>query len=79
MQKLRLREGVIDQIKTDRNFDSDYQVAAILGTNVESVERMRHGAAISPAMAAQVAVIQGSGFDLSEWVEYVPTRKNAVA
>jgi hypothetical protein len=38
---------------------------------------MRQGEAISPTMAAQVAVVQGSGFDLSQWVEYVPSRRTA--
>lgn len=79
MQKLRLRKGVIEQIKSDRNLSSDFQVAAILGVTAEAVDRMRHGAVVSPAMAAHIAVIQGSGFDLSEWVEYVPTREKTAA
>lgn len=79
MQKLRLREGVIEQIKRDRNLDSDHQVAAVLGVTADDVERMRHGASISPIMATHVAAIQGTGFDLSEWVEYVPTRRTAAA
>lgn len=72
MQKIRLRQGVIEKIKQDRNLESDFQVAAILGVTAEEVDRMRHGAAISPIMAAHVAVIQGSGFNLSPWVEYIP-------
>lgn len=79
MQKLRLRKGVIEQIKSDRNLSSDFQVAAILGVTAEDVDRMRHGAPVSPAMAAHIAVIQGSGFDLSEWVEYIPAREKAAA
>lgn len=69
MQKLRLKSGVIDQIKKDRNLASDAQAAAILGVTVDQVEAMRHGAAISPAMALHVAVVQGSGYDLSRWAE----------
>lgn len=74
MQKMRLRTGVIDQIKKDRALDSDERVAAILGVDADAIEAMRQGAPISPTMAAQVAVVQGSGFDLSQWVEYVPRR-----
>ncbi|MCI1256554.1 MAG: hypothetical protein LKG15_07700 [Corynebacterium provencense] len=77
MQKMRLRKGVIDQIKKDRALDTDDRVAAILGVTLDEVEAMRQGEAISPTMAAQVAVVQGSGFDLSQWVEYVPSRRTA--
>ncbi|MGP9760204.1 hypothetical protein [Corynebacterium sp. AOP12-C2-36] len=79
MQKMRLRRGVIDQIKQDRALDTDDRVAAILGVSVEEVDRMRRGEAISPIMAAQVAVVQGTGFDLSKWVEYVPSRTTTAA
>lgn len=79
MQKLRLRKGVIEKIKSDRNLSSDFQVAAILGVTAEAVDRMRHGAPVSAAMAAHIAVIQGSGFDLSEWVEYVPVQETTAA
>ncbi|MCK2199156.1 hypothetical protein [Corynebacterium callunae] len=79
MQKLRLRKGVIEQIKSDRNLASDFQVAAILGVSAEDVDSMRHGAAVSVAMAAHIAVVQGSGFDLSEWVEFIPARESVAA
>ena len=46
----------------------------MLRVSVEDVEAMRHGAEISPEMALLVASIQGSGFDLSEWVETIPAR-----
>lgn len=69
MQPLKVRAGVIDQIKKDRNFTSDVQLAAALGITPGELEAMRHGATISPAMALQIATIQGSGFDLSPWVE----------
>ncbi|QRY62699.1 XRE family transcriptional regulator [Gordonia sp. PDNC005] len=72
MQNLRLRPGVIDAMKADRNFDSDAQAAAALGVTVVELERLRHGAIISPHMALQVAAVQGTGFDLSRWVEQVP-------
>ena len=73
MQKLRLRNGVIEAIKRDRHFDSDSQVAAALGVSVSDLDRIRHGAAVSPALALQVASVQGTGFDLSEWVETFQT------
>lgn len=73
MNQIRLRRGVIDQIRADRNFSSDAQTAAALGVTVDELERMRHGAPVSPQMALQVAVIQGSGFDLSQWVEPIRT------
>lgn len=69
MHRIRLRDGVIEQIKQDRNLDSDSQIAAVLGVTVTEVEQLRHGAAISPEMALLVAVIQGSGHDLSRWIE----------
>lgn len=71
MHRIRLRRGVIDQIKRDRNLDSDAQIAAVLGVTVAEVEQLRHGAAISPEMALLVATIQGDGFDLSRWVEAI--------
>ena len=71
MNPIRLRSGVIEQIKRDRNVESDSQVAAILGITPQEVEQMRYGARISPAMALRVASVQGTGFDLSEWVEFV--------
>lgn len=77
MHQIRLRRGVIDQIRTDRNFNSDAQIAAALGVTVDELDRMRHGAPISPQMALQVAVIQGSGFDLSQWVETVPAAQTS--
>lgn len=79
MQKMRLRKGVIDQIKKDRGLDTDDRVAAILGVNLDEVEAMRRGEAIGAAMALQVAVVQGSGFDIGPWVEYVPARHTAAA
>lgn len=79
MQKMRLRKGVIDQIKKDRALDTDDRVAAILGVDLDEVERMRRGDAISPTMAAQVAVVQGSGFDLTNWVEWIPSRTTTAA
>ncbi|KXT57330.1 hypothetical protein Y710_09510 [Gordonia sp. QH-12] len=72
--RLRLRSGVIETIKADHNFRSDFQVAAALRVTVDDVEAMRHGAEISPDMALLVASIQGSGFDLSQFVEPIPTR-----
>lgn len=75
MQKIRLRQGVIDQIKADRNLVSDFQVAAILGVTLDELEAMRNGATISPIMAAHVAVIQGTQFDLSQWVEYAASAR----
>lgn len=77
MQKLRLRSGVIERIKSDRNITSDFQAAAILGVTVAEVEAMRKGAPISRAMAFHVAEIQGASFDLSEWVEYFTPEKIA--
>lgn len=67
---IRLRSGVIEQIKRERNVESDSQVGAILGVTPQEVEQMRHGASISAAMALRVASVQGTGFDLSQWVEY---------
>lgn len=72
---LRLRPGVIDQIKADRRFDSDTQVGAALGVSADDVERLRHGAPINPEMALQVAAVQGTGYDLSPWVERIPARE----
>ena len=72
--RLRLKPGVIEQIKRERNSPSDTQIAVMLRVSVEDVEAMRHGAAVSPEMALLVASIQGSGFDLSEWVETIPAR-----
>ncbi|MDU0478355.1 hypothetical protein QVA66_03765 [Staphylococcus chromogenes] len=78
MTKLRLKPHTIDRIKSDRNLVSDFQVAAILGTTVEDVEAMRQGEPVSRAMALHVAEVQGSGFDLSEWVEYWTPHRVAV-
>lgn len=72
--RLRLRQGVIDALATDHNFRSDFQTAAALRVSVDDVEAMRHGAEISPEMALLVASIQGSGFDLSAFVEPIPAR-----
>lgn len=74
MNQLRLRPGVIEQIKRDRNITSDTQVGAILGVGPAEVDAMRHGAHISADMALQVASVQGSGFDLSQWVEFIPSK-----
>lgn len=71
MHRIRLRDGVVDQIKRDRNLDSDAQLGAVLGVTISEVERLRHGAAVSPEMALLVATIQGDGFDLSRWVEQI--------
>ena len=68
MQKLRLRKGVIEQIKSDRNLSSDFQVAAILGVTAEDVDRMRHGAPVSPAMAA-MAAIHGRFVDVRKYYQ----------
>lgn len=70
MLPLRLRPQVIEQIKKDRHIQSDTQVAAILGVTPQQVDQMRHGARISPAMALRIASVQGTEFDLSQWVEY---------
>lgn len=70
--RLRLRRGVIDTINADHNFRSDFQTAAALRVTVDDVEAMRHGAEVSAEMALLIASIQGSGFDLSQWVEPIP-------
>lgn len=75
MNPIRLRSGVIEQIKRERNVESDSQVGAILGVTPQEVEQMRHGARISAAMALQVASVQGTGFDLSRWVEFVTNER----
>jgi len=69
--ELRLKAGVIEQIMTDRRLETNEQVAAILGVNLQELELMRTGAPISRAMALHVATIQGTNFDLSPWVEWV--------
>lgn len=72
MTKIRFREGVIDQMKRDRNLDADSQACAALGVSIEDLDRMRHGAQISSRLALQFAAIQGTGFDLTRWVEPIP-------
>lgn len=72
MHHIRLRSGVIDAMMADRNFESDGQAAASLGITVDELDRLRNGAEISARMALQVAAVQGTGFDLSRWVEQVP-------
>lgn len=69
--KLRMRQGAIEQIRRERNLSTEGQVAAVLGVTKNEVEEMRRGHEVSPAMALRVATIQGTGFDLSEWVETI--------
>ncbi|MFT4088169.1 MAG: hypothetical protein QM658_13670 [Gordonia sp. (in: high G+C Gram-positive bacteria)] len=67
--RLRLRRGAIDDMKTARNFTTDSQVAAALGVTTTELDHMRNGAQISPEMALQFAAVQGTGYNLSAWVE----------
>lgn len=77
--KLRLRDGVIDQIMADRNLKNDKQVAAILGVDLCELSQMRDGAPISRAMALHVATVQGTNFDLSPWVEWIEAPAHEVS
>lgn len=76
--KLRLKAGVTERIMTDRNLESEEQLAAILGVDLQELKYMRDGAPISRAMALHVATIQGTNFDLSPWVEWIKFPENEI-
>ncbi|MFT3661963.1 MAG: hypothetical protein QM809_11335 [Gordonia sp. (in: high G+C Gram-positive bacteria)] len=72
MNRIRFREGVIDAMKREHNFESDAQAAAALGVTADQLERLRHGAPISADMALQFAAVQGTGYRIDLWIEPVP-------
>ena len=66
---VQVRGGVLDRIKKTNNYESDEQLASLLGSTVSDVKAMRDGAEISPLMALEIAVAQGVQFGMSELVK----------
>lgn len=69
--KMRVRKGLLDQMKESMKLTTDSQLAVVLDETVEGVEKLRDGAPVSWATALRIAALRGLEFDATEIVEPV--------
>ena len=66
---MKVREGLIDQMKKSMKLATDSQLAVVLDETVEGVEKLRAGEPVSWATALRIAALRGLEFDAKEIVE----------
>lgn len=69
--KVRIRTGLIDQMKQNMRLSTDAQLAVVLNETVEAVEKLRDGEPVSWVTAMRIAALRGHEYDARGIVEPV--------
>ena len=69
MMKVRVRAGLIDEMKRHMRLKTDSQLAVVLDESVEGVEKLRAGGPVSWATAMRIAALRGHDYDARKIVE----------
>ena len=63
MMKVRVRAGLLDEMKRHMRLSTDSQLAVFLDESVAGVEKLRAGEPVSWATAMRIAALRGHDYD----------------
>lgn len=78
-QKLRVRPGLLDTMKTSMNLQTDDQFAVVLDVSLDELDHLRAGYPVTWATIMRIAALLGNPFDARGVVELIPATAESVA
>lgn len=78
-QKLRVRPGLLDTMKTNMNLTTDDQLAVALDVSLEDLDHLRAGHPVTWVTIMRIAALLGKPFDARGIVEVLPAAEPLAA